>query len=284
MLKVTGADADIDCLPTNNSIPHYVSDNADDESVSTLGSNCEQHSSDVNDLNRSIFRDFWKSDVSSDDKKAISSSRHSSSTPSIRTESSFHHEEVARLDRYTHEMTILPEWSSYLQDCNEEERFAARKTFGSGYEEFLKINEAGRTARPSAALLNDGTSRQSFRRYTPQNPLCSVPSSKTTTTRRTIFSHKYTNQPTLPSYGYKYNSSSKRAGKSPLPFLLRNRKMLRSSLRDRSTSLSETTTADLSHLSSLSRLSVSFDPRVSIHEFNKPFELYVADGWSKNFA
>ena len=79
----------------------------------------------------------------------------------------------------------------------------------------------------------------------------------------------------LPTYGYMYTKPSK--GKAPLPYLLRNKKMLRSSLRDHSDS-------EESALSSQSRPSVSFETKVTIHEYEKPVQQVVHDGWSERFA
>ena len=64
------------------------------------------------------------------------------------------------------------------------------------------------------------------------------------------------------------------------------KKMLRSSLRrDRSSSTSESLASmEESMISKSTRLSVSFDPRVSIHEYTKPCESYIMDGWSNYFS
>ncbi len=162
----------------------------------------------------------------------------------------------------------------------------AVKCGAAGYEAYGKIKEADRTDLPYDASRKD--SRTSQHTYvngnivTPGNSLNAL-NKQHFSRRRRIF-RQTSGQKTcsLPTYWYTYTQPSK--GKVPLPCLLHNKKMLRSSLRDRNLSLAESLAFEESALSSQSRPSVSFETKVTIHEYEKPVQQVVHDGWSERFA
>ncbi len=259
-----------------NDLPGYISPRRaagdDDDSVSTLGSNEGDAGSYSSGTSRSIFRDYW--DTGSDEKGMSPASRHSLSTPDQESSSSQHHSVAPR--------RISLDWSSYHQDY--EGALTDEAAFDPyGYEDYLKINEEGRTVIPSAALLNVAKNK-SADHFITRNPLASPTdpnpiSHSSTVLRRKIFAHKYMSKnATLPSYEYKSKPTPTKQ-----PSTLHNRR-LRSSLRDRSSSISESLpTVGDSILSESTRLSVTFDTHVSIHEYSKRCESYIHDGWSKFF-
>ena len=203
-----------------------------------------------------------------------------------------------------------PDWASYINDelIDRQKQRDSTKHWCSdtgGYETYLKANEDGRTVLPTAALVNDANASRSThyaRQY--RNDHANQANLKLNVkvnpkpARRKIFPRKYAEAPTpssLPSYEYMRshsqaaNARKKANARYRLPALLHNRKLLRSSLRDRSTSVSEsivtarTITLEDSLLSSQSRLSVSFETKVTIHEYEKRSEQYIHDGWSERF-
>ncbi len=247
-------------------LPGYISSQktADSDSLSTLDSFDDNPDSTLSGTGRSIFRDYW--DTDSDEKEVTSSYRHilSGGTPDHESSSSQHRSLVPR--------SISLDWSSYQQDY---ESVLTDKVpcDPHGYEDNLKVNEEGRTVLPSAAPLNVAKN-SSVDHLMTRNPLAS-PSD--TIIRREIFPEKYiSTSTTLPSYEYKSKLT---------PSTLYHRRTLRSSLRDRNSSVSESLPTVADSISSQStRLSVTFDTRVSIHEFSKPCESYIDDGWSKYFS
>ena len=261
-------------LSRPNDIPNYIESPSDDDSVSTMGSSDEPRKLD---RNRSIFGTYWGVDE-----------KGSPATPPIRKLSlNTMDTEESTISRYADSIRNSRDWSSYLNDeVLKTEKDSSRKCDSDGYEAYLKINEAGRTVLPSAASLKD--SRTSQHTYlngnivTPGNSLNAL-NKQHFSRRRRIF-RQTSGQKTcsLPTYGYMYTQPSK--GKVPLPCLLHNKKMLRSSLRDRNLSLAESLAFEESALSSQSRPSVSFETKVTIHEYEKPVQQVVHDGWSERFA
>lgn len=266
-------------LPASN-IPHYIPSyisrpsSDDDDSVSTLGS--VEETAERGGSGRSIFRDYWKADEKSLQQSPI----RKQSLTTLATGETI-------TSSYADSMRLSRDWTAYIHEEVFDDRRAAsnhKRLDSNGYEAYLKVNEAGRTILPSAALLKD-TKNSEHEEMTPNNPLVSTmsPNSQQPNTRRRIFPRVcWQLKSSVNSYGYMYTKPTK--GKAPLPFLLHNKKMLRSSLRDRSASLSESTTLDDSYLSSHSRPSVSFERQVTIHEYEKPVQQYVQDGWSERFA
>lgn len=264
-----------DSYPQSPTLPDYIPSvisrsNSDDDSVSTLGSS-EETSDTIS--GRSIFRDYWRAD----EKSAKSPNRKQSLT-TLDTEDT-------TISRYADSIRQCPDWTAYINDevFDNSRPAASHRVDSNGYEAYLKVNEAGRTILPSAALLKDTKNTEHGETTSPNNPLSSPSIPQRQPGRRRIFPRYYGPlKPSVNSYGYMYTKPTK--GKAPLPFLLHNKKMLRSSLRDRSASLSESTTLDDSYLSSQSRPSVSFEKKVTIHEYEKPVQQYVHDGWSERFA
>mmetsp|Transcript_132 Transcript_132/g.190 ORF Transcript_132/g.190 Transcript_132/m.190 type:complete len:342 (-) Transcript_132:145-1170(-) len=136
-----------------------------------------------------------------------------------------------------------------------------------GYEEILKENEIGRTSMPSSTSLKDA------------NESTNTTQKAETGNKRSIFKNKYSDSvPSLVSYGYRCSNMPVRKTSSTSSL----RKKQRSCLRSRSLSVDSTAMASLQ--SSSSRLSVSFDSRVCVHEYEKPLQRYTGNGWSKWFA
>jgi hypothetical protein len=259
-------------------IPSYISrPSSDDDSVSTLGS--IEEAAERGSSGRSIFRDYWKADEKGSQKAPI----RKQSVATLATGETI-------ISSYADSIRLSRDWTAYINeevfDHNNHGTASSnhRRLDSNGYESYLKVNEAGRTILPSAALLKD-TKNSEHEEMTPSNPLVSTSpnSPHQHNARRRIFPRvNWQLKASINSYGYMYTKPTK--GKAPLPFLLHNKKMLRSSLRDRSASLSESTTLDDSYLSSHSRPSVSFERQVTIHEYEKPVQQYVHDGWSERFA
>jgi len=257
-------------------LPGYIaSQGLDDDSVSTLGSS-EVLDKNADGGSRSIFGNYWGAGTEAEEKDPHRSPpQRKLSAATVETiELSF-----STLEPLTTRRISL-DWSSYHHDLEEALTKKAAAYDPYGYEYYIKINEAGRTVKPSAAILNvtKNNSIEHIRTHR-RNPLASCPDElEANTPRRKIFVYKYASTPPgLPSYEYKYRSSS--SGQH-------TRKLLRSSLRrDRSSSISESmTTMEESMISQSTRLSVSFDPKVSIHEYTKPCESYIMDGWSNFFS
>ncbi len=246
-------------------LPGYISSQTatdSDTSLSTLDSCAESPDSYSSETGRSIFRDYW--DTGSDGKGMGFSSRHRliGGTPDQESNSSQHRSLVPR--------SISLDWSYYHQDYESE--LTDKVTCNPhGYEDHLKVNEEGRTVIPSAALLNVAKNNSADHPMI-RNPLASPTS---TNVRRVIFADKYTStNSALPSYEYKSKLT---------PSMLYHRRTLRSSLRDRISSTSESLPTMARSISSQSTRSVTFDTHVSIHEYSKPCESYIHDGWSKFF-
>lgn len=327
-----------DC--TYDLIPEFISGvPSDDDSISTLGSQpqhedfshrrgidqglgqCPSSSADPSS-GRSIFRDYWKTDGSSH-AHSQSNNVNVAAKSCKRFPTSGYEDPDRSLDdyvsRYTESVLTSRDWSSYINDelktQNRHHRGsnASLSRNRSEYENFIKVNESGRTALPSAALLNDKDNQKNYLMIEPSNSCnnitgmrkdmgteiykhntnSSAQNSIPSRMRRKIFPSRYSQDSglgssthnSLPSYGYVYNCPRKnrRGWRPPVPTpLLGGKKLLRSSLRDRSTSLSEATTMEESFATS-TRPSVSFERQVTVHEIDKPVEQYVHDGWSERF-
>lgn len=247
-------------VPTHVCSHHGSRD--DDDSISTLGSADSNNAS-----SRSIFGDYWGNSVN---QGSSANRKHSLNT--LVTEDS-------TISRYADHVLNHKDWSSYIHEevLEKEKRQQKRPSLCEGYESCLKDNEAGRTVMPSAASLKNQGDR------IPCSPLLSGISSRSQQHRRKIFSNTYASKSLLQKgHGYMYRTATTK-GNAQLPYLLnRNKKLLRSSLRDRSQSLSEYTAFEESLPES--QKSVSFEEKVTVHEYEKPAQHIVNDGWSQQFA
>lgn len=238
----------------------------DDDSISTLGSADSNKAS-----SRSIFGDYWGNSVNQG-SSGYSSANRKHSLNTLVTEDS-------TISRYADHVLNHKDWSSYIHEevLEKEKRQQKRPSLCEGYESCLKDNEAGRTVMPSAASLKNQGDR------IPCSPLLSGISSRSQQHRRKIFSNTYAYKSLLQNgHGYMYRTATTK-GNAQLPYLLnRNKKLLRSSLRDRSQSLSEYTAFEESLPES--QKSVSFEEKVTVHEYEKPAQHIVNDGWSQQFA
>jgi hypothetical protein len=224
----------------------------DDDSVSTLES--------LEKGQRSIFGNYWTSNddissgVESVHKASLTSQETASSTLSSFYDDGEHFQITG--NRYQCDTIVYQEYSQ----CD---TISFKKKSFYQYEDLIKENEEGRTFLPRAASLNDNVQVDC-------NQLQKSHSIKRSTsgTRRNLFSNKYPEQRTsIRSYGYISQSSS--------TSLLQTTRRQRPCLR---------TSQTMDSLSSCnSKLSVSFDPRVSVHEYDKRFEKYTHDGWSSLF-
>lgn len=251
-------------------VPTHVCSNhgsrGDDSSISTLGSADSNKAS-----GRSIFGDYWGKSLNQA-SSGYSSANRKHSLNTLVTEDS-------TISRYADHVLNHKDWSSYIHEevLEKEKRQHKRPSLCEGYESCLKDNEAGRTVMPSAASLKNQGDR------IPCSLLLSGISSRSQQPRRKIFSNFYASKSLLQNgQGYMYRTAT-RKGNAQLPYLLnRNKKLLRSSLRDRSQSLSEYTAFEESIPESLK--SVSFEEKVTVHEYEKPAQHIVNDGWSQQFA
>lgn len=238
----------------------------DDDSISTLGSADSNKAS-----GRSIFGDYWGNSLNQASSEYSSANRKHSLNTLVTEDST--------ISRYADHVLNHKDWSSYIHEevLEKEKRQQKRPSLCEGYESCLKDNEAGRTVMPSAASLKNQGDR------IPCSPLLSGISSRSQQPRRKIFSNTYASKSLLQNgHGYMYRTAT-RKGNAQLPYLLnRNKKLLRSSLRDRSQSLSEYTSFEESLPES--QKSVSFEEKVTVHEYEKPAQHIVNDGWSQQFA
>lgn len=248
-------------------IPSYIND-ADDGSVSSLESLTDAVDRRKTENTRSIFHEFWQ-----EGKKESEPKHRSCSIVTLDTTSSTLSKGTSRITQGSQEWSH-PDFTGELIRPN-------RRNTTNAYEEILMINESGRTVTPSSGILKQSSGdsirprRQSLG-CAPQPP------------RRTIFTEKYVSvQSPVRSYGYQLPTDKDGITLSQsdsLASLLQSKRHLKPSLRCRSISYDSSTMVESSEQSSQSKLTVSFDPNVSIHEFNKPYENYVAPGWSKLFA
>lgn len=250
-----------------SSIPPYIHD-VDDSSISSLESLNDAADRRTVENSRSIFHEFWQ-----EGKKESEPKKRSCSIVTLDTASSTFSKGNSRITQGSQEWSH-PDFTGELIKPN-------RRNITNAYEEVLMINESGRTVIPSSGILKKSAGdsirpRSQSMGCAPQPP------------RRTIFTEKYSSvQSPVSSYGYQLPTDKDgitlRQSDS-LASLLQNKRYLKPSLRDRSISYDSSTMVESSVQSSQSKLTVSFDPNVSIHEFNKPYENYIAPGWSKLFA
>jgi len=250
------------CAATNDNKNDHANKNNnnnavdDEESVSTLGS-CEElnpcSTDSVSCAKRPIFGDYWN------DKGARS--KRSMSVDTDKTAAS------TLLSKCSHQATLpMPEEFAYQEFNRDFFQYNSCDSTTDGYEQFIKQIEVGTTAMPHFASLKDATDAETASG--------NLGSERT----RNIFKNKYSTSVTsLPSYAY--------AG---LPTPARKSSSTSSLRRYKRSSLRKSTSADSTALdsvqSSSTRMSVSFDSTVFVHEYDKPRERYTADGWSKLFV
>ncbi len=276
------------CPPKDLPVPVYIptrpqnskddNDNIDDDgSVSSLDSFEEEEHFPVPSSQlkskRPIFAQYWKiTDIDQaniDDRREVSTE---SASISIVTDCRSSTETLSRCAR---EATMpFPDEFAYQEFKRDFTRYEKNKA-SDIYEDILKVNELGRTTIPNATSLKEvksETSTDTFNSNTPNQKSANI---------RSLFTNKYSHSsPTLLSYGYRehlHNSVRKTSSSSSL------RKKQRSCLR-RSRSCSVDSTALGSLQSSSSKLSVSFDSRVFVHEYEKPHDKYTSNGWSRWFV
>jgi hypothetical protein len=230
---------------------------ADDQSLSSLDS-CEDSRG-----NRPIFGNYWKSSIEEEGAQL----KQGMSIGTANTNS------ITMSSRCTQEAIMqLPDEFAY-QEFKRDFQAHTNKNTSTDYEELIKENEIGRTTRPRSASIKDITTEATS----------TMP--KVARNKRIIFKNKYaSSSPTLSSYGY-IDTTNVSVRKTSSTSSLRSsslRKTKRSCLRSRSLSVDSTALGSLQ--SSSSRLSVSFDDRVFIHEYEKPHERYTTNGWSKHFV
>lgn len=248
-----------------NCVPSYI-DDVDGSSISSLESLNDAVDKRKTETSRSIFHEFWQ-----EEKKESDSQNRTCSIMTLDTTSSILSKGNSRITQGSQEWSH-PDFTGELIRPN-------RRNSTNAYEEILMINESGRTVIPSSGILKHAMgvpNRPKNQSLHPQPP------------RRTIFTEKYASvQSPVSSYGYQLPTDKDgitlRQSYS-LSSLLQSKRYLKPSLRGRSISYDSSTMVESSVQSSQSKLTVSFDPNVSIHEFNKPYENYIAPGWSKLFA
>lgn len=248
-------------------VPDYITD-TDDGSVSSLESLTDAMDRSENDTARNIFHEFWQ-----EDKKRYECRKRLSDNTVDVASSSLPKGHSSCITKGSQEWSH-PDFTGELKRPN-------RRNSCNIYEEVLMMNEAGRTVIPSAGLLKHSE-------VGPVRPRCLSTGCAPQQPRRTIFTQKYSSvQSPISSYGYQINTNHESHNlphSTSLGSVVQNKRYLKPSLRGRSVSYDSSTLVGSSVQSSQSKLSVSFDPNVSIHEFNKPYENYVAAGWSKLFA
>ena len=204
----------------------------------------------------------------------------------------------------------LPDEFTY-QEFNRDFNSGRQDCIADEYEEILKNNEIGRTTLPHSTSLKDVnvnihgdvvendvnvsnhhhchptdlevSSRVSHK----SNSSITNLSGSSNNSPRSLFRNKYPSSSPSLCYGYRdmhsgfFNTNytvRKTASASSL-----TRKKKASILRSRSCSLDSTGVASIQS-SSTSKLSVSFDAKVFVHEYEKPKKRYTNNGWSKFFT
>jgi len=263
--------------PSNKS---FLSDdsNADDgndnDSVSSLESNSEEFNGPAACTNgakpqRTIFGAYWQTNTIHEEEGSRSStvakSLHTEQTSSFITVSS-------STSRCSQEgIYDLPDEFTY-QEFN---RFKNKDIdICDQYEAILQQKEVDRPAfKATTAVLKDGAKK-------PDSDLAFLRSNQVTMNRRhmrSLFHNKYSTSSPALSYGYKDMMNSP-VHKASSTSSFARKKTQRSCLRSPSQSV------DPSASISSSKLSVSFDSKVCIHEYEKRHEKYTSNGWSKWFA
>mmetsp|Transcript_16430 Transcript_16430/g.23374 ORF Transcript_16430/g.23374 Transcript_16430/m.23374 type:complete len:360 (+) Transcript_16430:101-1180(+) len=242
----------------------------DECDLSSLGSDDEtDHNVSFNSVNssRSIFRKYW-------DK--------SKNTAYMKQEDSFTTDATTTttISRRSQECDMTQDLNKSFYSLQKQDSRRKDQEGDSIYEETIKEYEEGRTAAPLESYLND---YQNLSLHDDVNveqiPRTSLLKNSSLNARRRIFKHIpetiYHAKTSVQSYGY--TSSFIRKAQSTSALIARKRQ--RSCLRPRSFSLPE----QMKDSSPSIHQSVSFDPKVSIHEFDKAHNIYAKDGWSKYF-
>lgn len=255
--------------PNKFPVPIYVSsqhscldksNKDDDDSVSSLDS-CDDATSTNTPTKRSIFghnRNRSSSEDGSHMKHQDSSSSWTERTSSLTASS-----------RCSLEATMeLPDEFAF-QEFNRKIDHYANKSTSDGYEQILKNYEVGCTTMPRSTSLNDTTEDETKPKRNAIN---------NSGNHRSLFKNMYSLS--SPSLAYVYRDSVVQVKKTSSTSSLRKKHP--SCLKSRSLSIDSTAIGSLH--SSCSKLSVSFDSRVFVHEYEKPCDRYTDNGWSKWFV
>jgi len=235
---------------TDSEIPIHVivnGNDCDDDSVSSFGDEESLSSS-----TRSIFSGYW-------DVQKEASKEQPSTTETVDSTIPSKCDYDTKITKYTDESYQELNYSSSLTSIKKVD----------GYELALREYEDGLTTLPRAESLNDNLNLKDV----------TGSSVESTASRRRIFEHQYSNSLSrIPSYHYSSCSIQKASSTSALLHTrMRRRSCLRPLGRSKSVSIDN---------GSLSKVvnNVTFDPTVSVHEYDKPYEISASDGWSKWFV
>jgi hypothetical protein len=211
---------------------------------------------------RSIFNSYWKHTIREEELSCSQTERISSCSFSSCQSPSLSHD--ATMSIPLHDEFAFQEFNrDFSKNCR-------TNTTCCDYEAILHHNERGRTSIPHAVLLRDATDIETLSK--------STTNSTNTQSFRSLFKAKYsTSSPSL-SYGYLDTQVPVRKTSSASSL----RKKQRSCLRNRSMSVDSTIAPG--SLQSSSSKSVSFDPKVFVHQYEKPHDRYTSNGWSKWFV
>ncbi len=239
----------------------------DDGSVSSLDS-CEEVPIQSRSK-RSIFNSYWKHTIAEEGPQTKQHDTTCSQTAktSVTSSCSF------STTRCLHEAAMplpLPDEFTYQEFNRDFSKNCISNNTCNDYEAILKNNEVGRTAIPHSASLKDVPGNDSIPKF--------ITNSSSSGSFRSLFKSKYSASSPSLSYGYLDSNASFRKTSSASSL----KKKQRSCLRNRS--LSVDSTAGVSLQSSSSKLSVSFDSTVCVHEYEKPHDRYTGNGWSKYFV
>lgn len=249
-------------------------DDCSNDSVSTMGIDAA-----LNDNPRSIFPKYWhvKNPKAVVPQVVMSRSFTSAHSSPI-------HEHAAEGRLHTH----LPE-ETYAEYARSQlfRRDSTCSNNSKDYEMTLRRYERGRTTIPRAAVLNDQTTNISNNEDNPSSSLSDesdtppvdskTPKTPKPTKQRKLFSNDFSSYVSnLPSYRYSDDYMLKTSSTSAL---LQERAMRcqRSCLRPLTRSSSAIVGSEIGGR-------VTFDPNVSVLEYDRPVTNYARHGWSKWFV
>jgi len=276
--------SDIPSIITHtSSISDETDDDCSNDSVSTIGVD-----STLDDNPRSIFSKYWdvKNEKVVPEVVVSKSSTYCNNGASTSVQSSPIHEHIPEGKSHTFHLPKMT-YQDYAICHRSRRNSVCSDTLD--YEIALKRYERGRTTTPRAAALNDqsGTTitdisangngsshsdrNDSQANREPQN----TPKS---TQRRRLFSNDFSSHVSNFS-SYRYSDDYIHKASSTSALLIRQTlRRQRSCLRPLSRSMSAVAGSEIGGRG------VTFDPNVSVMEYDRPVTNYASSGWSKYFV
>jgi len=278
------AASDIPTVITHaSSTYNETDDDCSNDSISTIGID-----PGLNDNPRSIFSKYWDLKNPNVVPEVImsTSSIHCKNGTSTSVQSTPINENVSEDRSHT---VRFPEMTYQEYALSRRSRSHSVGSDTIDYETTLRRYERGRTTIPRAATLNDQKGTTITDISNNGNKFCHSDSNNSPairksqnlpepTQRRRLFSNDFSNYVSnLPSYSYSDDCVHKTSSTSAL-LLDKTLRMHRSCLRPLSRSKSAVVASDIGGRG------VTFDPNVSVVEYDRPVTKYASNGWSKWFV